>query len=164
MSSDGGKPPPAPDPERIIALQQQYNRYNTSNPFGSQSWSEGEDGRQTLNTEVSPQMQGSIDRAFAAAETPYEKQYVPQGMDQLSSAIMGKVGKRYGLEGDALNTNLKQQYQPPPEVQGMGMGSNGGDPMQAMQAMQQAMQGMRAPQGGVGAAMGGMMMPSRQRI
>jgi hypothetical protein len=61
-------------------------------------------------------MQGAIDRAFAASETPFTKQYIPQGMDQLTSAILGRVGKRYDLTGDQLNTNMKQQYQPPPEV------------------------------------------------
>jgi hypothetical protein len=119
MSSGGGKPPPAPDPEQVIALQAQYNRFNSRGPFGSQQWTTDENGHETLNTEVNPQMQGAIDRAFAASETPFTKQYVPQGMDQLSSAILGRVGKRYGLEGDQLNTNMKQQYQPPPEVQSM---------------------------------------------
>lgn len=118
-SSDSSKPPPAPDPEQMIRLQTQYNRFGTNTPFGSQSWSTDENGNATLNTNVSPQMQGAIDRAFAAAETPFTKQYVPQGMDQLSSALLGKVGKRYGLEGDALNTNLKQPYEAPPEVQSM---------------------------------------------
>lgn len=116
-SSDDSKPPPAPDPEEMIRLQTQYNRYGSNNPFGSQSWATNEDGTQTLNTTASPQMQGAIDRAFAASETPFTKQYVPQGMDQLTSAILGKVGKRYDLSGDQLNTNMKQPYQPPPEVQ-----------------------------------------------
>jgi hypothetical protein len=117
MSSGGGKPPPAPDPAQVIALQSQYNRFNSNGPFGSQRWSTDENGHETLNTEVSPQMQGAIDRAFGAAETPFTKQYIPQGMDQLSSAILGRVGERYGLKGDQLNTNLKQQQQAPPEIQ-----------------------------------------------
>jgi hypothetical protein len=82
-------------------------------------------------------MQGSIDRAFAASETPLQREYIPQGMDQLTQAILGRVGARYGLgsanpnnptlgfgstaggaptqgAGGQLNTNLKQQQQPSP--------------------------------------------------
>jgi hypothetical protein len=119
MSSNDSKPPPAPDPEEMIRLQTQYNQHNTNNPFGSQTWTTDDEGNRTLNTSASPQMQGAIDRAFAASETPFTKQYIPQGMDQLTSAILGKVGKRYDLSGDQLNTNMKQPYQPPPEVQSM---------------------------------------------
>lgn len=136
MSSGGGKAPEAPDPQRIIELQAQYNRYNENNPFGSSYWTTDENGHETRNTSANPQMQGAIDRAFAAAETPYQRMYVPQGMDQLASALMARVGAQHGLgtanpnnqtlgwgttsggapmqgAGGALNTNLKQQQQSP---------------------------------------------------
>ena len=117
-------------------------------------------------------MQAAIDRAFALSAKPSQQLYVPQGMDQLASAILGRVGARYGLGnanannttigfgaqggnspttsvygvspadpganpnrsiapigdlgagntgmggGGALNTNLKQSYQPPPPYRG----------------------------------------------
>ena len=152
MSSNDERPPDAPDPERILQLQNQYNRYGQSNPFGSQQWTEGEDGRQTLNTTASPQMQGAIDRAFAASATPYQKQYIPQGMDQLSSAILGKVGKRYGLEGDALNTNMKQQQQPAPQpnMQALQHSMQGSPQMGGMPQMGSMQQVLQALQGGMG--------------
>ncbi len=141
------KPPPAPDPKEIIGLQNQYNRYNTSNPFGSTSWSQGENGHETQTTSLSPQMQQAMDRAFGAAATPYTKEYVPQGMDQIASAIMGKVGQHYGV--DNLNTNLKQQGMPPPSanIPGQINGGSMGSP-QMMNALQgRGMQGgpMGAP-------------------
>lgn len=131
MGSSTTKPPPAPDPKEIIGLENQYNRYNTSNPFGSTSWSQGANGHETQTTAVSPQMQQAIDRAFSASQTPLTKEYVPQGMDQLTSAILGKVGGHYGIGGQnqpGLNTNLKQQPQSPPpsnipgQIQGGAMG------------------------------------------
>jgi hypothetical protein len=115
-------------------LQSQYNRYNSSNPFGSSSWSTDPNGHETLTQAPNERTQSAIDRAFTSAETPYQQEYIPQGMNQLASAIMGRVGARYGLgdanpnnpsiwadhgaaqggQGGALNTNLKQQQQSPP--------------------------------------------------
>lgn len=129
MASGGGKPPSAPDPNLIIPLQSQYNRYNTSGPFGSQSWqSGGPGGHESLNTTLSPQMQGAVDRAFSASAMPLQREYVPQGMDQLASAILGRVGGHYGLQGSALNTNLQQQkpQQMSPQAPQQGMPGMGG--------------------------------------
>lgn len=124
MGQDAGKPPAAPDPSTILGLENQYNRYNTVTPFGGTTWSTGANGHETQTTSLSPQMQGAMDRAFAAAETPYTKEYIPQGMDQLASGILGRVGSRYGLSGANLNTNLQQQKpaqgQSPQAPQGMG--------------------------------------------
>lgn len=107
MSSGGSKPPPAPDPQRIIELQNQFNRTNTVNPFGSSYWSKDQNGHETVTTTPSEQMQAAINRAFALSATPSQKLYVPQGMDQLASAIMGRVGARYGLgNGNANNPTI----------------------------------------------------------
>lgn len=151
------KPPPAPDPKEIIGLQNQYNRYNTSNPFGSTSWSQGENGHETQTTSLSPQMQQAMDRAFGAAATPYTKEYVPQGMDQIASAIMGKVGQHYGV--DNLNTNLKQQGMPPPSANMPGQinGGSMGSP-QMMNALQG--RGMQGGQMGSPMQMGAPAMSS----
>ena len=171
MASGGGKPPPAPDPQLLMELQNKYNRYNQSNPFGTSSWSTDANGHETLTTTPNSQMQAVIDRTFKLAGTPSQQMYVPQGMDQLAGAIMGRVGARYGLGGGnannptigfgaqggnspttsiygvspgnvhsnqaiapipdigagntgmggggALNTNMKQQYQSPPPMQGV---------------------------------------------
>lgn len=148
MASGGGKPPPAPDPTKIIELENKYNRTNTINPFGTSMWSTDANGHETNTTTAAPRTQGAIDRAYSAAETPYQKEYVPQGMDQLTSAILGKVGNRYGLGGQgqpAMNTNLKQQGQSPPP---MGFQQPGGGMNDQMYAAQQ--------QGGQGSALGGM--------
>jgi len=147
MGASAGKPPSAPDPSQILALQNQYNRSNSVGPFGSQSWSSGgPGGHETMTTSLSPQMQGAVDRAFSAAATPYQKEYVPQGMDQLASALLGKVGGHYGLGGQGFNTNLQQQKpaagagpQPP---QGMGGPAGGMPALGNMQGGAPGMPGM----------------------
>lgn len=136
MGSSTSKPPPAPDPQQIIALENQYNRYNTSNPFGTSSWtSGGPGGHETQTQTLSPQMQQALDGAFNASQTPLTKAYVPQGMDQIASAIMGKVGSHYGV--DNVNTNLKSQGQSPPSANMPGQISGGqmGNPQQMQAAM-----------------------------
>lgn len=109
MASGGGKPPPAPDPAQIIALQSQYNRYNQKNPFGEASWSTDPNGHETLTTTPSERTQGAIDRAFASSETPFERLQIAPGLGQLAEAIMGRVGSRYGL-GDANPNNPTLGY------------------------------------------------------
>lgn len=103
MASGGGKPPPAPDPEEMIRLQTQYNRYNQSNPFGTASWSTDANGHETLTTTPSERTQGAIDRAFASSETPFQKLQVSPGLSQLAEAILGRVGARYGLGSENPN-------------------------------------------------------------
>lgn len=154
MGSSAGKPPAAPDPRTILALQNQYNRSNSVGPFGSQSWSSsGPGGHETLTTSLSPQMQQAMDRAFSAASTPYQKEYIPQGLDQLTSGILGKVGQRYGVSG--MDTNLqhqKPQGGSPMPPQGIG----GGMPSQMqLQGNPGAMGGTMGALGG-GMGMGGM--------
>jgi hypothetical protein len=129
----------------------------------------GANGHETNNITANPQTQGAIDRAFSAASTPYQKEYVPQGMDQLTSAILGKVGARYGLNGgnpSSLNTNMKQQPQSlggqsptgiPPGAGGIppgGPASFGG--------LSSMMQGMQPPQGGGMSVPPGMGSPMGQ--
>jgi hypothetical protein len=119
--SSPGKPPKAPDPQQIIELQNKYNRYGQTSPFGSVSWStDPVSGHEVQNMKPSDQMQGAIDRAFQLSATPSTPMYVPQGMDQLASGVLSKVGGHYGLGGQgqgALNTNLKQPYSAPPQPQ-----------------------------------------------
>jgi len=161
MGASAGKPPSAPDPNQVLALQNQYNRSNAVGPLGSQSWSSGgPGGHETLTTNLSPQMQGAMDRAFAAAGTPYQKEYVPQGLDQLTSALLGTVGKRYGLSGPGLNTNLQQQKPASgmspqaPNMAGMGIQTQQPGGMNPAQLMQNP-----GAMGGMG-GMGGLMGPS----
>lgn len=159
MGQSAGKPPAAPDPSTILGLQNQYNRYNTQTPFGSTSWAMGPNGHETQTTSLSPQMQGAMDRAFSAAETPYTKEYVPQGMDQLASAMLGRVGSRYGLSGSGLNTNLQQQKPAqgapqPPTMAGMGIQTQG-SPMQTQMGLQANPGAMGGQMGSLGGMIGG---------
>lgn len=174
--ASAGSPPKAPDPNTVIRAQENANHFNTSNPFGSASWAAGPDGRDTLTQSMSPQMQAMMDQAFASAGAPRQQMQVPEGMNQLASAILGRVGARYGLGngnannptipgqanfphggGGALNTNMAKSNAAPPSP---GMGTPGGpSPMDqlSLQGNPGAMQGQMGALGGsMGMNSGGM--------
>lgn len=182
--ASAGSPPSAPDPNQVIQAQERANHFNASNPFGSATWSTGPDGRDTLTQSYSPGVQHMYDQALASASAPRQQMQVPEGMSQLASAILGRVGARYGLGtgnannptipgqanfphggGGALNTNMSKGGAAPPTTQGMGT-PGGPSPMDqlTLQGNPGAMQGqmgslggmMGAPQGGP-TGMGGAM-------
>jgi hypothetical protein len=147
--SSPGKPPKAPDPQQIIELQNKYNRYGINSPFGQVGWStDPTSGHEVQNITPSDQMQGAIDRAFQLSATPSTPMYVPQGLDQLASGVLGKVGSKYGLTGNNLNTNLKQPYSAPPQGQAMQQGSVNMPNLASMQGGAPGMFGQMTNSGG----------------
>lgn len=86
----------APDPAQLMRLQEQYNRVNTSSPFGSQTYSQGPDGRTSFTTSLSPQMQGLVDRGMGLAGRDLERYKPPEGFESIIAALMSRVGNRVG--------------------------------------------------------------------
>ena len=141
--ASAGSPPSAPDPNTVINAQEMANHFNASNPFGTATWAKGPDGRDTLTQSMSPVMQQLMNQATSSAMTPRQQMTDPfgGGMSQLASAIMSRVGARYGLgSGNANNPTIRGQMnfphgggapfnstaaaktnQPPPQVQPMGL-------------------------------------------
>lgn len=167
--ASAGDPPKAPDPNQVIAAQAQHNRYNISNPFGTSSWTDGgPNGHDSLTQTMSPQMQAIMNQGMNQTLTPRTQMTDPfgGGMSQLASAIMARVGARYGLgNGNAnnptlmgmsnaahgggpgqLNTNASKGNAPPPGPPQMGGGMPGG------------FAGAAPPQGGQPGMGGGMPM------
>ena len=60
------KAPASPDPTQIIKTQSDYNRFGTSTPFGSTSWSGGP-GNFSLNTTLDPRLEGVVGDVFSRA-------------------------------------------------------------------------------------------------
>lgn len=173
--ASAGKPPKAPDPRLVIQAQEQANHYNQTNPYGSATWSKDPSGNSTLNQSFSPRMQAADDRAFQLSQKDFTPQYVPQGLNDLSSAVLSKVGSKYGLTpGQGFDTNMKNHYQPPPSIQpgqlnGQGMPPPSTGPMG--QASSMPMQGggmpgmgMPPPQSGAGGGMNPQMMQMMSQL
>lgn len=169
--ASAGSPPSAPDPNQVIQAQERANHYNASNPFGSATWSTGADGRDTLNQSYSPGVQRMYDQALTAASTPRQQMQVPEGMSQLASAILGRVGARYGLGsgnannptipgqanfphggGGALNTNMSKGGAAPPQT---GMGTPGGPSPMDQLSLQGNPGAQQGQMGGLASGLGG---------
>lgn len=94
------KPPKPTDPQQIIDTQRGL-RTNTASPFGEQTWGTGPDGRDTLTTSYSPEMQGLADRAIRLAGQDSQRFENPAWMTNMENQIANRAGERYTAPGGA---------------------------------------------------------------
>lgn len=131
-----------PDPKELIALQAEYNRVNVDTPFGSQTYVPGPNGSTTLKTDIGPLGQQLVNRGVGLGMTDSNRMSVDPRMNELAGALLGNVGKRFGMDlGGSLQlapeANMpqtpakpQQQVQPAPApttampVQGGGIPPN----------------------------------------
>lgn len=113
-----GKPKPksieTPDPREIMAAEAEYNRVNTSGPFGNVTW----DGN-TQRTELSPEMQALQGRMFDLAMQDSQRVEVPDFLNTIGGGIMSNIGERYGVGSKPGGSS---PLPPPSQGRGMGMG------------------------------------------
>lgn len=131
MSGGSSRPPPAPDPERMIQLQAQYNRVGRTGPFGSSTYESGPNGSTNINTTLSPQMQSLVDRQFRLAGQDSQQYRLPSGVSGIRDNLISRVGANGG-QGDrmanfhaaqqngALPAMIQDRYRRPGDVQQNG--------------------------------------------
>lgn len=70
------------DMQDILDAQANANRYDWNTPFGSRRWSQGEDGRWTVNDSLSPEEQANYEgvRSMNAGATDYARQLLARTM------------------------------------------------------------------------------------
>lgn len=89
-------PQPAIDPQAIIRQDIATNRLNTFGPFGSQRYTTGPDGQNEFRTELSPQLQGLMDRAAGLSMRDSSPLRSIPGFDNLVNAMMSRQLGRFG--------------------------------------------------------------------
>jgi len=89
-------PPPQIDPQAIIRQDAQMNRLDTFGPFGSQRYTTGPDGRQEFRTELTPQMQGIMDRSAGLAMRDSSRLRQVPGFENLVQMMMQRQLGRFG--------------------------------------------------------------------
>lgn len=147
-----------PDPKELLALQAEYNRVNVDTPFGSQTYVPDGNGGTTLRTDIGPQGQQLVNRGVSLGMTDSNRMSVDPRMNQLAGALLGNVGKRFGMDlGGSLQlapdpnmpqTPAKPQTQQMPvptpttagPLGGYGSGVSGQGPQQNLQLLQQLQQ------------------------
>lgn len=91
----GNDKAPAPiDPVEAIRAQAEANRVNLSSPFGGQRYSQGPDGQWTLESYLSPELQGIADQMMGRISQGPQQFGIP-GYDQLMGNVMQQVGGHF---------------------------------------------------------------------
>lgn len=141
-------------------MQARYNRVGQVNPFGSALYRGNENDGYNVETTLSPEMQGLVNRGMSLAGTDSERYQRPRGMMDLMQAIQGRVGQRYGLGSQTGGLPPPRESTPPameydfqPQVT-----SGGAMPMNGGKVGQGYAQAAPDPVGGVG---GGYMAKPR---
>lgn len=91
MTASAPKPPTPIDPNTIINAQSQANRIDRITPFGSSTYGTGPNGQQTLTTNLSPGMQGLVDKSTKIAGTDLTPLSLPQGFGALQNQMMSNA-------------------------------------------------------------------------
>jgi hypothetical protein len=108
------KLPSAKQLEPLLQLQDKYNRVGVETPFGAQNYRTNPDGTRTLVTSLGPQGQQLVDRSMGLAMTDSEQMHVPQQMNDIASALAGRVGGRFGIQtGGPMQIGTGQAQKPP---------------------------------------------------
>lgn len=94
------KAPPPIDPNKVIQAQTQANRIGVKTPFGSQQYVTGPNGRDLLETQLTPEMEVIKDRLLGMAGRDTPRYQAPPGTEQILGGIMNRVGGRYGMGGE----------------------------------------------------------------
>ena len=123
------KLPSAKDLRPLLDLQAQYNRVGVQTPFGSQNYRTNPDGTQTLVTTLGPQGQKLVDRSMGLAMTDSQQMQVPQQVNDIASALAGRVGNRLGVQGGGQPMQLSGQQKPPQGQQPPPMNGGNQQPM-----------------------------------
>jgi hypothetical protein len=90
---------PPIDPQALIKQNADMNRVNVSTPFGSQMYVTGPDGKQTLQTTLSPEMQALFTQQMAKASAPAAHYSQPAGQSDLLAQLIAQQNARYKTPG-----------------------------------------------------------------
>lgn len=90
---------PPIDPQALIQQNADMNRVNVSTPFGSQAYVTGPDGKQTLQTTLSPQMQALFNQQLGKASAPAAHYTQPAGQNDLLAKLIAQQNARYTPPG-----------------------------------------------------------------
>lgn len=93
LSKKTPKAPKAPDIQEMIEATARANRVNTSNPYGSQTFTEGPDGQWSSSVQFSPEMQALFTKQIGMAGADPQQMQGQQMGDALRARIQEKLGR-----------------------------------------------------------------------
>lgn len=90
------KIPESYDLEELLKYNTDLNRFDSYNPWGSQTWSEGADGQWAMTQSVAPEMQGLLDQQMDFVNQGSNRRQTPQPLSDMYQALMDKRSKLSG--------------------------------------------------------------------
>lgn len=86
------------DLQELMKYQTDMNRFNSVNPWGSQTWSTDPSGKMTMTQDISPELQGIYDQQLSflnQGNTPYE---MPGPLQDSYQGLMDKRSQIWGAQ------------------------------------------------------------------
>lgn len=112
--------PEAYDLDELLEKQVQMNRFDATNPWGSQTWHQLEDGRFRMDQDVDERLETAVNKNIAMANRDAPQYRMMPAMNQNFNAMFGQMAERAGM----------------PEMQNM-TGHSGGNKLQMQKNAQQ---------------------------
>ena len=91
--------PDIPEPyklEELLKASTDMNRFDSYNPFGSQTWDEGSDGRWSMTQAINPEFQGLMDKQLDFVNRGPNRIETPGPMKDTYQALMDKRSQVWG--------------------------------------------------------------------
>ena len=109
-----------PDPEEIMNMEVEYNRYDTTNPYGTTAWTRDPESRKfhqevTLAPEYEQLRQQQFNRqAKGLVKNPFSAlAEASPGMGRIMAGAAQRVGERYDAEPGAKPPTFQPEPLPP---------------------------------------------------
>lgn len=90
--------PEAYDLEELLDHNVRLNRFDASNPFGTQNWTLLPDGRYSLDQQITPELQQALDNQIAYANQPAKQFNFMEHAAPYMGALGGAIAERAGIQ------------------------------------------------------------------
>lgn len=99
MGKPDVKVPEPYDLQELLDTQVKMNRFDSTNPWGSQTWHRLPDGRFRMDQQVRPELQAAVDQNIAFANRPAPQYEMMGGMRKNFNALAQAMASRAGVDG-----------------------------------------------------------------
>jgi len=90
------KVPEQYDLQELLKYNTDLNRFNSYNPFGSQTWSEDPSGQWSMTQSINPEMQEMLDSQMDFVKQGPTRRDTPQPMQDMYQTLMDKRAEKIG--------------------------------------------------------------------
>lgn len=93
------KAPEAYDLQELLDSQVKLNRFDSENPWGTQTWNTLPDGRMKMSQDINPELQTAMDKQIAYANKDAEHYTPNSSFTGNANALGSLLAQRAGMDG-----------------------------------------------------------------